>query len=381
MSLRLYEHEVKDLLRSAGIAVPEGEVVSDPEQAARVAERLGGSVVIKAQALSGGRGKAGAIAFADTPGQAGAEATRLLRMEVNGWPVHAVLVEQHVDIEEEFYVAVTLGANGNSPVLIASPQGGVEVEQIAVRSPEQFSIEAVDIFRGPGQYQARNLLARFDLRGKQLLRAADVVLNLYDIFSRHYARLVEINPLALTKEGQLIAVDAKLDIDTNATQFVESFSKTRERYQNDQEYEASQHGLTYVKLDGNIGVACTGAGLTLATLDIITERGGAPANFLEFGGATYGNARYALQVVLSDPDVEVVLINTFGLVARADVIAEGLVEAIKALDPVVPIVAAVRGTGEERARELLWEGAGIKSMASTQEVVEAAVEIAGRNIE
>lgn len=376
MSLRLYEYEVKNIFKEAGIPVPEGDVVSTPERAAQVAERLGGTVAIKAQALTGGRGKNGAIAFADSPAQAEAVATRLLRMEVNDWPVHEVLVEKRLEIEREFYVAATFDTFGNVPVLIASSQGGIEIEQVAAQSPEQFQIEPVDIFRGPGQYQARNLFSGFGFSGKQLLRTSNIALKLYDVFSRHYARLVEINPLALTTEGQLVAVDAKLDIDVNATQFMDNFAKTRERYRSYQEYEAAQHGLTYIKLDGDIGVACTGAGLTLATLDIIRACGGSPANFLEFGGATYGNAYYALRIILSDPDVKVMLINTFGLVARADVIAEGLVDAIRALKPEVPIVAAVRGTGEDKARELLWESVGVKSLSTTQEVVEAAIEIA-----
>ncbi|MGD8758744.1 MAG: acetate--CoA ligase family protein [Anaerolineales bacterium] len=371
MSLNLFEFEVKRIFQEVGIPIPQGTVVSDPLEAGRVAAEMQGPVVIKPQVLAGGRGKAGRIGTANSPAEAEAIAKGMLGDTYNAWTIDKLLVEQKLDVARELYLSAIVDAQTGGLQLLAGGEGGQDVEQ-ASAGKEAVQVEQVDVFRGPGQYQLRNLFGAIALPSGQLKQAQSIASKLYTILRRHGAQLVEINPLVITADGEVVAVDGKMRLDPNQMRLHPTITLTRDRFQDELEFEAAEAGLSYVKLDGDIGVLCTGAGLTLATLDMIMREGGKPANFLEFGGATYENASQALSIVLKNPAVRVVLINTFGLVARADVIADGLIKAIAQLKPEVPIFAAIRGTGEKKAAALM-QSAGIEPLGNLEEVVQKAV--------
>jgi succinyl-CoA synthetase beta subunit len=367
----MFEFEVKRIFQENGIPIPQGTVVSDPLEAGRVAAEMQGPVVIKPQVLAGGRGKAGRIGTANSPAEAEAIAKGMLGDTYNAWTIDKLLVEQKLDVARELYLSAIVDAQTGGLQLLAGGEGGQDVEQ-ASAGKEAVQVEQVDVFRGPGQYQLRNLFGAIALPSGQLKQAQSIASKLYTILCRHGAQLVEINPLVITADGEVVAVDGKMRLDPNQMRLHPTITLTRDRFQDELEFEAAEAGLSYVKLDGDIGVLCTGAGLTLATLDMIMREGGKPANFLEFGGATYENASQALSIVLKNPAVRVVLINTFGLVARADVIADGLIKAIAQLKPEVPIFAAIRGTGEKKAAALM-QSAGIEPLGNLEEVVQKAV--------
>lgn len=376
--MKLYEYEGKELLARHGIPVPQGLVAGSLEEVEEAARKIGGPVVLKSQILQGGRGKAGGIKFATSPETARQMAGEILGQQLKSEKVSKVLVEQKLDIAQEFYLSITIDAVQGSPLIMASAAGGMDIEEVAKESPEKIIMETIPIFLGLMPFQARRVAYNLGLDGKQVNAAVDIMLKLYQVFRKYDAELVEINPLVVTSTGELVAADAKVIIYDNALFRQKEFVKGPERFEDEREYRASQYGLGYVKLDGNIGILCTGAGLTMTVLDLINYYGGKPANFLEFGGATYKNSYYALELVLTDPDVKVVLINTFGLVARADVISQGLAQAIQELKPPVPIVASIRGTGEEEARRILQEQTNIKLYPNVEEAVRAAVEIAAQ---
>jgi succinyl-CoA synthetase beta subunit len=251
----------------------------------------------------------------------------------------------------------------------------MEIEEIAKLFPEKIIRERVDIYRGLGNFQARNVMYSLGLQGKQIANGAQVLMQLYRLFRSCDADLAEINPLVITGPETVVAADAKMNIDDNALFRQKRFVKSRDQFDDDLEFEAFQAGLHYIRFDGDIGVMSAGAGLTMTIMDLIHHFGGRPANFLEFGGAAYGRAAKAMDITLKNPKVKVILITTFGLIARADVIAQGIAQAIKELKPKIPIVAAVRGTGEEEAFKIL-EGLGIEPMRYTEEAVKKAVAIA-----
>ena len=251
----------------------------------------------------------------------------------------------------------------------------MEIEELSAARPEAIVTERINIFRGLMPYQIRDIVGAMGLKGDTAKSAFKVVSTVYQTFRSNDAELVEINPLVVDGNGGLWAADAKFRIDDNALFRHKEFQRGREQFDNDLEYEAHEDGLSYVNLEGNIGVICTGAGLTMTTLDLIKMNGGRPANFLDFGGANYRNSANALRTALKNPNVKVLLLVTFGLFARADTIAEGVVEAIKELKPDVPIVMAVRGTGEERAREMI-EAIGIETYNDTEGAVRKAIELA-----
>lgn len=377
--MKLYEYEAKNLLKKAGIRVPTGDVATSPQDAQKVATRVGMPIVLKAQVLRGARGKAGGIKFASTPEEASERARELFELTVFEEPVKKLLIEEKLDIARELYLSVTVDSAKGRPIIMASNQGGMEVEEITEREPQSLITESIEVFRGLGGYQARFLAHKLDLPIEETKRLSKLISLLYNVFWQYDAQLVEINPLIVTQEGEIFAADAKISIDDNALgrQSKLSIEQTKERFTCEEEYEASQYGLNYVKLGGDIGVLCTGAGLTMTTLDLIKQAGGAPANFLEFGGATYDNSYHALRIVLMNPKLKVVLINTFGLVARADVISEGLVKAIDDLKPKVPLVASIRGTQEERAKEILKGASGMEVLPNVEAAVDRAVNIAG----
>lgn len=355
--MKLMEYEGKQLFFEAGIPVPRGLAVSDSGAAGDAAGEIGFPVVVKAQVLSGGRGKRGGIKVVNNAGEALEMASALFNDGLTGETVGKVLVEEGVSIVREFYLAITVDSGIGAPVLMAGAEGGVDIESVP---EDKIVIRPIDIFLGLQAFDVRAALKNWGLEEEQVKEIISVALKLYRVFRSCDADLAEINPLGLTAEGRVLALDAKVIINDNALYRRQKFLKTRERFDNDLEYRASKHNLNYVKLDGNIGLLCTGAGLTLATLDLLKDNGGHAANFMEAGGANYANTYHGLQLVLSDPAVKVLLINTFGLVSRADIICRGLADAIKELKPQVPIVASIRGTGEEEARRIFIEELGIK---------------------
>ncbi|MBE3572116.1 MAG: ADP-forming succinate--CoA ligase subunit beta [Moorella humiferrea] len=375
--MKLYEYEGKELFKKMGIPVPRGMMITSAEAAAEAAAQLGSEVVIKSQILQGGRGKAGGIKFAATPEAAREAAAAILGSQLKAETVSKLLVEEKLAIARELYLAITIDPVKASPLIMASAAGGMDIEEVARETPEKIVRETVPIFRGLMPFQARRIAYRLGLEGKDANNFTDILLKLYRVFRSFDAELAEINPLVVTADGKMVAADAKVNIYDGALFRQKDFVKGPERYDNEREYRAAQYGLGYVKLEGNIGVLCTGAGLTMTVLDLINYYGGKPANFLEFGGATYKNSYYAMQLVLEDPDVKVILINTFGLVARADVISQGLAQAIKELKPPQPIIASIRGTGEEEAREILRKEVGLEPYANVEEAVRAAVKLAG----
>lgn len=373
--MRLYEYQAKEVFRKSGIPVPEGVVVERPQEVRDALRRLGVPVVAKSQVLAGKRGKAGLIRICQVETQAEEVVGEWIGRKYAGETIRAVLLERPLDIAREIYISVTIDPAAGCPIVVACAEGGMEIEEISAARPEAVIREPINIFRGLRSYQIRDIVGSFGLNGDQAKVVSQILAEAYQIFRSLDAELVEINPLVVTREGGVFAADAKVRIDDNALFRHKEFRRGREQFEDDLEYEAAMNGLSYVKLDGNIGVLCTGAGLTMTTLDLINLYGGKPANFMEFGGATYTKSATALRIALKNPSVKVLLIVTFGLVARADVIAEGLVKAIEELKPQMPIITAVRGTGEERARELI-RSIGIPTYEDTEEAVRRAVELA-----
>jgi succinyl-CoA synthetase beta subunit len=373
--MKLYEYQGKEIFRAAGIPVPRGNVVASEEELEGIRGELSLPLVAKAQVLAGGRGKAGYITKCTQWEEVKGCLKGWIGQRHRGEKIRSVLLEEALDIHRELYMAVTFDPASGSPMVMASTKGGVDIEEVSSRDPQAVICERINVFRGLRPYHVRWVVSELGLEGQASKEAGRILSSLYELYRRYDAELVEINPLIVDTDGRLWAADAKFRIDDNALFRQDEFSRGPEQFEDPLEYEASQHGLSYVKLDGDIGILCTGAGLTMTVVDLIHMAGGRPANFLEFGGATYKNAANALQIALKNPSVRVLLIVTFGLVARADVIAEGLVQAIQELRPKVPIVAAVRGTGEEKARELI-HSIGIETYEDTEAAVRKAVELA-----
>lgn len=373
--MRLYEYEAKRIFREKGIPVPKGVVIQEVDQMNEAFRSVSLPVVLKAQVLLGGRGKAGLIGSAGSLPEARELASKLLGCEARGLKIGKLLVEERLAISRELYLSISVDPVASAPVVLACAEGGMEIEEVAGQRPEKIAQERVDIFRGLEAFQARNIAREMGLMGSQAQAMADIISKLYHVFQGYDAELAEINPLAITEQGDLMAADAKLIIDDNSLFRHKEFTRGRDQFEDDLEYEAFRTGLSYIKFDGNIGILCAGAGLTMTTLDLVELFGGKPANFMEFGGANYRNASKALAITLKNPQVKVILILTFGLIARADVIAQGLAQAITDSRPALPIVAAVRGTGEEEV-EKVFAPIGIESYTSSEEAVKRAVELA-----
>jgi succinyl-CoA synthetase beta subunit len=352
--LKLQEYVSKDLLRQAGVPVPGGEVAETPEGAEAIARRLG-PVAVKAQVLVGGRGKAGGIKLANTPEEARGVAGQILGMDIKGLTVEKVLVEQQVKIAREYYAGITLDRANHRFVLMLSSMGGVDIEEVAADHPDAIVRTIIDPAYGLRPFQIRDAMfaANFDQAAFRGLEG--IIAGLYRVLDDKDAMLAEINPLSVTDSGEAIAADAKIDIDDSAlfrhpdlSQFeAESISDPVELY-------ASQKGVPYVKLDGNIGVIANGAGLAMMTMDVIKRVGGQPANFLDVsGGAKAEVVRTAIEIVLMDPKVEGIVMNIFGGITRGDEVAKGLLEAASTMDIKVPIAIRIAGTREEEGRKLL----------------------------
>ncbi len=358
--MKIHEYQAKEILRRYGIPVQPGEIATTPEQAEQIAQRFGVPVVIKAQVYVGGRGKAGGIQFGDTPAQAGDAARRVLGMNIKGLTVEKVLVTPKSDIKEEYYLGIILDRASQAPVVMVSAAGGVEIEQVAEETPEKIVKEPIDVRWGLPPWRARELLAQAGVPPTVVARGGAILSQLAAAFTGADATLAEINPLALTADGQVLAADAKILIDDNALPRQKEFAAWAEPEEaNPIEFEARAEGLTYVKLDGDVGIIGNGAGLVMTTLDMVARAGGKPANFLDIGGGARAETmKKSLLFVARDPQVKGILVNIFGGITRGEEVAKGIILAQQELPAGMPIVARLSGTGAEEGRAML-AGAGL----------------------
>ncbi|MBU0478381.1 acetate--CoA ligase family protein [bacterium] len=369
--MKLFEYQTKELFVESGIPVPKGKLVDRDTDINTAIGEVGLPCVLKAQVLQAGRGKAGLIQFASTKDEAREKATKIFSSHTN---IRRLLIEEKLNIEKEFYLAITINPVLSSILVMASLEGGVDVEDIAKKSPEKIIKEEIDIFKGLLPFQARNVMFGLGLKGNAFKQGLKILSKMFDIFCRYDAELLEINPLVLASDGKLIAADAKLIIDDNSSFRQKRFTLTRDYFESDIEYEASEKSIPYLQFDGTIGLMCAGAGLTNTVYDLINYYGGSVANYLEFGGPNYTRAVQAMELTLKNKP-KVILIVTFGTIARADVMAQGIADAIRKLKPNVPIVTAIRGTGEEEADKIL-RGIGLEPLKDTESAVKKAVELA-----
>ena len=362
--MKVHEYQAKALLRQAGVAVPRGQVADTPTAARTVAERIGGRVVVKAQVHAGGRGKAGGIKLADTPAEAEGVAGQILGMTLKtpqtpaeGIRVRRVLVEEASAIDRELYLSVTLDRTRSAHVVMASSAGGMEIEDVAARSPEKILREWAHPALGLGDFQARRLAFDLGLGGEAFKAGVVLIRSLFAFYLAADCSLAEINPLVVTKDGRVLALDAKLNFDDNAVFRHREIAELRDTHEEDPlDVEASRHGLNYIKLDGNVGCMVNGAGLAMATMDIIKLAGGEPANFLDVGGgASPEQIENAFRILSSDPSVKAVFINVFGGILRVDRLAEGIIAAVKKLGLTLPVVLRAEGTNVEVGKKMLAE--------------------------
>jgi len=387
--MNLHEYQAKDVFRTYGIPVPAGRVAASAEEAVEAARALGGGVwVVKAQVHAGGRGKAGGVKLARDLGGVRAEAQGMLGRRLvthqtgpEGLPVEKVYVEVGSEIEREVYLSLTLNRDKGRIALIASAAGGMEIEEVAAQTPEK--ILAVNIHPAAGlqPYQCRILAFGLGLQGEQIGEFQAIALALYRLYLACDASLIEVNPLIVTRSGHLLALDAKVNIDANALFRQKEITALRDASQEDpMERRASEHDLNYVSLEGDIACMVNGAGLAMATMDLIKLHGGQPANFLDVGGgATSERVTAAFELILSNPRVRAILVNIFGGIVRCDLIAEGVINAVKNVGVRVPVVVRLEGTNADRAREMLAQsGLTIEAARDLTEAARTAVSLARR---
>ena len=360
--MKIHEYQAKEILRAYGVPTPKGEVARTPEEARDVAGRLGGQCMVKAQIHAGGRGKGGGVKKADDAPMAADLAAKMLGMTLvtaqtgpEGREVKRVLLEQTLEIDRELYLAVTLDRASEQLTLIASAEGGVEIEKVAAETPEKILKESINPALGLSAFQARRLAFGLQLSGDALKGAVKLMVALARCVQESDASLAEINPLVVTRDGKVMALDAKMTFDDNALYRHPEIRELRDTDEEDPlEVEASRHGLNYIKLDGNVGCMVNGAGLAMATMDIIKLAGGQPANFLDVGGgATAEQVASAFQILVSDKSVKAVLINIFGGILRCDLLATGVVEAVRTVGVQVPVVVRMEGTNVAEGRRIL----------------------------
>ena len=385
--MNVHEYQAKKLLSDFGVKVPGGQVVFGAEEVSEVLDTLNSArYVVKAQIHAGGRGKGGGIKVVDNAHDASQAADEIIGMNLvthqtgpEGKTVGSVLIEEAFDIEKEFYLGMVIDRSREKVVVMGSPEGGVEIEEVAANSPEKIIKEHVDISLGIQPYQCRKIAYFMGLEGGAVRQAVSFISSLYRVFIEKDCSLAEINPLVLTSDGNIVALDAKINFDDNALFRHRDIAGLRDRDEEDPlELEASDAGISFVKLDGNIGCLVNGAGLAMATMDIIKHHGGEPANFLDVGGgATTEQVTKAFKMILSDENVKAIFVNIFGGIMKCDTIADGIVEAAGEVGINVPLVVRLEGTNVEAGREILSDsgldiqtGAGMKEAAS--KVVEAA---------
>jgi len=387
-AMNLHEYQAKDVFRSYGIPVPAGRVAASPDEAASAAEALGGSVwVVKAQVHAGGRGKAGGVKVAREVDAVRAAAKGMLGKPLvtkqtgpEGLPVSRVYVECGSEIECEIYLSLTLNRERGRIAVIASAAGSMDIEEVAAHTPEKILTVNVDPAAGLQPYQCRKLAFGLGLSGKQVAEFQSILTGLYRLYQEKDASLVEVNPLIVTRAGALVALDAKINIDANALFRQPDLAKLRDPSQEDpMERRASEHDLNYVSLDGDIACMVNGAGLAMATMDLIKLHGGAPANFLDVGGgATAERVTVAFELILSNKKVRAILVNIFGGIVRCDIIAEGIITAVKKVGVQVPVVVRLEGTNAPKAREMLaGSGLTITAAADLTDAARTVVAMAG----
>ncbi|MGW2223958.1 ADP-forming succinate--CoA ligase subunit beta [Streptomyces formicae] len=346
----LFEHQARQLFEEHGIVVPCAEVVETAEGARAAAARLGGRVVVKAQVKTGGRGKAGGVKLAADPAAAHITARQILGMDIKGHTVRSVMVARPVDIEAEFYVSYVLDRAAGRFLAIASAEGGMEIEDVAARRPEAVARLAIDPVEGVTRAKAAEIAAAAGLPAD----TADTLVELWRVLVREDALLVEVNPLVRTTHGEIVALDGKVTLDDNARFRQERWGAQRETYDEEQEAAAAAKGLTYVKLDGDVGIIGNGAGLVMSTLDVVAGCGARPANFLDIGGGASAQVMAdGLAVILSDPSVASVLVNVFGGITACDAVADGIVQALESVRLTKPLVVRLDGNNAARGRAIL----------------------------
>ncbi|HXY19068.1 MAG TPA: ADP-forming succinate--CoA ligase subunit beta [Gemmatimonadales bacterium] len=376
--MNIHEYQARELLARAGIAVPPGIVATTAAEAKRAMERLGvAKVVVKAQVHAGGRGKAGGVKLAATPEQAERVASQILGMQIKGLTVTKVLVVPATDIASEAYVGVIVDRVSHSPVFMVSPAGGIDIEEVAAKTPEKIFKTTVDARYGLLPHQAMGLAFRLYSDLGQVRQAADILQKLYRAFVDAGASLAEINPLVVTPQGEVVALDAKMNIDDNELERRPAVEALRDvAAENPMEVQAREASLTYIKLDGNVGCCVNGAGLAMATMDLVKFYGGEPANFLDIGGSSNPEKVVtALKIITADSNVKAILFNIFGGITRCDDVANGIVAATRQLKVDRPLVIRLTGTNEKEAVKIL-EGVGMRALTDMDAAVEQAVKLA-----
>ena len=375
--MKLHEYQSKSLFAKYGISIPKGNVASTAVEAVEIAAEIGGNVVVKAQVLVGGRGKAGGVKIAEDKVAAGICAEKILGMEISGLPVRKVLIDEAVDIDTEIYLGITNDRIAKCPVIMASAAGGIDIEEVAAETPEMIVKEHIHPFLGLKTYQTRNMAVAIKLPERLWKQFNDICQSLHKVYTTSDATLAEINPLVVTDGGDLLAVDGKMVLDENALARQRDLEQLRDSdLETVEENEARKHGLSYVALDGDIGCMVNGAGLAMGTMDIIKYFGGEPANFLDIGGgASAEKVAAALRIILKDGRVKVLLINIFGGITRCDEVAKGVVYAIDEVGVDVPMVVRLVGTNEEEGRELL-ANAKLATASSLADAAQKAIALA-----
>ena len=376
--MKLHEYQSKRIFSRHGLPVPQGNVATTPVEARQIANLLGGTVAVKAQVLVGGRGKAGGVKVARDAAEAEEAARLILGMSIKGLTVYKVLVEQAASIGQEIYIGIVIDRTQRKPSMIVSAQGGIEIEEVARTNPDRISRLMIDPLRGLMDYQARNLAFDLGLQRGFIRQFTAIARGLWRVFEENDATLAEINPLVVTQDGQMVAVDGKITLDDNALFRHPELNESRDvQEETEAQRQARQADLSYVKMDGDIGCLVNGAGLAMATMDIIELYGGRPANFLDIGGgAKADKVAAALRIILADPNVKTVLINIFGGITRCDEVARGVVAAVQEARTVVPpMVVRLVGANEEEGKQVL-AAAGVVTVGSLVEAAQKAVALA-----
>ncbi len=371
--MNIHEYQAKEVFAGYGIPIVAGKVAATPEDAAKIASEVGGPVVVKAQVHAGGRGKAGGVKLAQNADEAREKAEAILQLSIKGYPVRKVLVVPAAEIAKEYYLGVTMDRGAKRPVIIASAAGGVDIEEVARTTPEKIHRYHLDRRGSFRAYEARAVTLKIEPRKDIALKMARILERLVEVFWASDATLVEINPLITTPDDKVIALDAKMVIDDNALYRQPRLAAFRED-ESEHAAAAREMGLSFVPLEGSVGCVVNGAGLAMATMDLIKHYGGEPANFLDIGGSSNPDkVTTAMRIILEDPQVKAVLFNIFGGITRCDDVAQGILAALKNLDVRVPVVVRLTGTNEEIAREMLAQAGVVEPATTMDDVVKTAL--------
>jgi len=379
--MKIHEYQAKKLFAAAGIPIPPGKIATTPQEAGRIAGEIGKQVVVKAQVLVGGRGKAGGVKLANNASEAERKASEILGMNIKGEVVQKVLVTEATDIAAEIYLGVVLDRRAQKPLVMASSEGGVEIEVVAREKPEAIHRLVVDPLRGLLPFQARGLAGKLHRDFNVARQIADIIEKLYRVYADVDASLAEINPLVVTPSGGVMAIDAKINLDDNALYRHPDIEQMRDIAAEDPgEVAAREAGLSFVRLKGNVGCIVNGAGLAMATMDLVKTYGGEPANFLDIGGSSNPEKVVsAIDIILRDKSVRSILLNIFGGITRCDDVARGLVTAFERMNLEIPVVVRLTGTNEDEARVILAGLASLHAAETMDDAVRKAIDLASRN--